>query len=450
MLSKALKAVKPLIKKGYKAYLVGGSVRDMLIERKECDIDIATNAHPTDIIKTLKEKNFTVIPTGLKHGTVTAIKGKDRFEISTFRGVVSVTGKREVIEFADTIEEDLGKRDFTMNAIAYDLLKGEFIDPFDGMDDLSLGIIKAVGNKSERFFEDPLRILRAFRFQSELNFRVEKNTLKAIKKVSEKIDFYSSVSKERIRDEFVKCFEKALLPSVMFLSMLEAGVLKKIMPSLNDTVDFEQNRYHIYDLFVHTLKTIDCVPRSAPLIRFAALFHDLGKVETCENYNTPDATFYNHERVSAKMAKKIMKELRFSNKDILFVTSLVENHMFLYSKEISDRGIRRFISRLGVDNLEDFFILKNADSIAGGIKTVKEIKSRRRVIEARFRDIVKRDKAFSVKDLKVKGSDLIEELNLKEGPQVGQILKKLLKEVLDEPHLNTKRKLLIKAKELMS
>jgi len=435
--------LKKLIKTGYEAYVVGGCVRDILRGVKANDWDITTNAKPDEI-----KKIFTKSFYENKFGTVTVLTGsKDKtlseIEITTYRIDGKYSDKRhpDKVRFAKTIKEDLARRDFTVNALALDE-KNKIIDYFGGQQDLENKIIKTVGNPDDRFNEDALRMLRAVRFACTLNFSIESETFKLIIKNAKSIE---EISNERIRDELIKIFESEKAAEGIDL-LRQAGLLKYILLELEKGVGVSQNKHHIYDIYEHSLRSLKvAVEKNFNLeIRFAALFHDIGKPETKVGEG-PDSTFYNHDYIGAKFTFKILQRLKFPNKFIDKVVLLVKNHMFVSDPErLTDAGARRLIKRVGLENINDLINLRVADRL--GMGRPKEKPYRLRTIEYMIEKVSK--DPISAKMLKIDGNDIMKLLKIQPSPKVGAILDVLLAEVIEDPKKNNKKYLENKIKEL--
>lgn len=428
-----MSVVKTLRDKSHRAFVVGGSLRDFLLRRPVSDWDVSTDAKPEDVIACFKK----TVCIGAAHGTVAVQTAGGQVEVTTFRteGEYSDSRHPDSVKFIETVEEDLARRDFTINAMAYDPIGKALVDPYDGRGDLSRRQIKAVGDPSQRFSEDALRLLRAIRLATVLNFEIEKETFKAIAALKEKV---TEVSAERVRDELMKCL-KADKPSVAFELMRQASLLRLVLPELEESVGVPQNRYHAYDVYFHSLMSCDAADREKPLVRLAALLHDLGKPITREEKGT-DATFYNHQSVGAEMADIALRRLRFSRADREHVVKLIKQHMFNYTSQWSDGALRRFVRRVGEDSLADLFDLRIADRLGNGLKEgfpvyIEDLRTR---IESLLRE----EHALKVSDLALDGRDVMEELGLEPGPEIGEVLKELLEVVLDDPSLNTKERLL--------
>ena len=438
---------------GFEAYLVGGAVRDMLLGKKADDWDVTTNAKPEEVMKIFRR----VIPTGIDHGTVTVHFSGQEIEVTTFRTESDYSDGRhpDKVEYAGHIEEDLSRRDFTMNAIAASLEDGHIVDPYGGVEDLKKGIIRTVGIPHERFMEDGLRPVRALRFASKLQFSIEKDTYSEIfeENVQKKI---ASISVERFRDELMKMMASPK-PSVGLKMMEETGVLKIFMDELSvcrGCIQKDDRGYHIFDVMDHNIYACDGAPKEKPLLRLAAFLHDCGKpaskVErTVEGHKINN--FYNHEKYSVEIARSLMTKLKFSNAEIDYVCHLIENHMFHYESSWSDAAVRRFIVRVGLDSFDDLIDLRLADMYgkynadvrlhnSAGCANLVELTDRVKALAAQ-------SCALSLKDLKVNGKDLIAE-GIPAGKKLGKILNELFQTVLDDPKMNDREKLLKLAKKL--
>lgn len=403
-------------------------MRDLLLGKKPEEWDLTTDVYPNKIIKLFKK----VVPTGIDFGTVTIIIDANKYEITTFRKDARYTDGRhpDKVKFSKTLKEDLSRRDFTINAIAYDPLAKTMIDIFNGKKDLRAKIIRCVGKPEERFAEDGLRALRACRFAAQLNFKIENSALKAIPK---SLGTFKKIAVERIHDEIIKML-KSGKPSIGIEYMRQCGLLKIILPELLKTRGIKQPKpFHRYDVYWHILHSVDAAPKGNYLIKLAALLHDIAKPD-CK----VGQTFYNHDREGEKKAEKILKRLKFSNADIKTIKVLVNNHMFDYHRSWSDSAVRRFIRRVGKENLENLFALRLAD-IAAMNKTRGS--GYLNHLRKRISQIIKEDDALHIRDLNINGNQIMRLLKIKPGPQVGQVLNYLLDKVLDNPALNTTKKL---------
>jgi len=340
---------------GYSCFLVGGALRNHYAGIKPTDFDFATDANPEDLQKIFKQ----VIPTGIKHGTVTIIFKGHQFEVTTFRieGNYSNSRHPDFISFSPSIFEDLKRRDFTINSIAMNLETGEVLDPHNGIQDLKRKIIRAIGNPVERFSEDGLRLMRACRFTAQLNFVIEEHTYKALKECRNNL---KNVSSERIRDEIIKILGSEK-PSVSLKIMEKSGILNIIIPELSKCRGIFQKGYHKFDVLDHLFYSCDGGPKNDTVLRLSCLLHDVGKPQTLSLDDDKFPTFYHHEKLSSELTIKIMKNLRFPGTDIKRAAHLISNHMFNYTEEWTDAAVRRFISRVGVNNIDDLFILRIAD-----------------------------------------------------------------------------------------
>jgi tRNA nucleotidyltransferase/poly(A) polymerase len=438
---------------GFKAYLVGGAVRDILLKKEAHDWDLTTDARPDDIMRIFHK----VIPTGIAHGTVTVHFMKKEIEITTFRAEQGYSDGRhpDRIFFADTIEEDLSRRDFTMNAIAADLEDGSIVDPYHGQEDIKNKIIRTVGNPHERFMEDGLRPIRALRFASQLDFSIEKDTYSEIFKedIQKKI---TSISLERFRDEFIKIMLTPKPSKSLFL-MEECGILKLFLPELaqgRGVTQTDARGFHEFDVLDHNIYSCDGAPQDNYIVRIAALLHDSGKVDVRFEKEEEDPEhigetvklihFWNHEAASEKIAKTVLTRLKFSNAQIERVCHLIKEHMFYFQTDWTDAAVRRFAVRVGKDYFEDLFALRLADNYGKScqkagpespvVQNILELKERLKKVEDE-------NSALSLKDLKINGNDLIN-AGISPGKKIGYILNELFQTVLDDPQMNEKDKLL--------
>ena len=455
-----LEIAQKLIKANYKAYLVGGCVRDLLLGAEPKDWDMATDALPNEILAifpdALYENEFGTVgvKTGLEDEKLKII------EITTFRieGKYSDSRHPDEVKFAKTIEEDLARRDFTVNALAMDLnfkkapqklnFKKYIIDPFEGQKDLKDKIIRAVLDPKKRFKEDALRLLRAVRFVVELEdktnslWKIESKTREAIIKYARLIQ---NISKERIRDELIKIMQtREAARGILMLE--ELGLLEFIITELREGIGVNQNKHHIYTVFEHSVRALDYAAKNnySLEVRFAALFHDIAKPRT-KSGEGENATFFAHEYLGAKMAKNILERLHFEKDFIKKVVHLVRYHMFYYNVgEVSEAGVRRFIKRVGLENIDDLIKVREADRIGSGVPKARVYKIRHLLYMI---ERVRRD-PISSKMLQINGNDVMRILNISSGPKVGMILEILLEEVLDDPKKNTKEYLEKRAKEL--
>ena len=440
-------------KNGFEAYLVGGAVRDVLLGKKASDWDITTNARPEQMMKIFHR----VIPTGIAHGTVTIHFMGSEIEATTFRSESGYSDGRhpDQVTFDATLEDDLSRRDFTMNAIAASLTDGSIIDPFEGQKDIKSKIIRTVGNARDRFLEDGLRPIRAIRFSGQLNFEIEKETYETIKltEVQEKI---KSISMERFRDEFEKIL-RSEEPSSALHRMEDCGILKAFIPELADCRGCQQadmRGFHEFDVLDHNLYACDGAPRENQIVRLSALFHDIGKkdAKVIEKIEYPKGSgsfveqihFHGHEHYSAEKTKEILTRLKFPNAVISQVTHLIEQHMFFFEKNWSDAAVRRFLVRVKPECIEDLFALRIAD-IYGmhrcKVDPMNDGVQKIFILRERIKKIQSKQTALSLKDLAVNGNDLIK-AGIPAGKKLGFILNELFQCVLDDPEMNEKEKLL--------
>jgi len=457
------KVANRLIENGYEAYLVGGSIRDIITGKIPDDFDIATNAYPEQITEIFEKS----IPTGAKFGTITVISEdahgeKFDVEVTTYRSEADYVGGRwpSRVEFARSIDEDLSRRDFTINAIALNLDESnnfQIVDPFNGLEDINNKVIRAVGNPIDRFEEDGLRAVRACRLASQLGFTIEQATFDAIKQT---LHVTKLVSIERFRDELLKLLYKSPKPSVGLRLLKESGILQLFIPELLEGVDVTQPEFHSDDVFEHSILTVDEAEDS---IKIAALFHDVGKPRTISK-DEKGTHFYGHDIAGAEMTKEIMKRLKFPNIEIDRTYKLVRWHMFYYpsadwrkSEEEAkgaehgwtDGAIRRLIQNVGGEEaIDDLLKLRIADQLSN--KKYQFDQEELDAITRRIADVRAKEMALKISDLDITGNDLIQNFNIPAGPIVGQTLKFLLEKVIDEPGLNKKIDLLILAKEYLT
>lgn len=432
-----------LREKGKRGWLVGGSVRDVMLGRPAKDWDIATDARPEEVMTYFRK----VIPTGLKHGTVTVVLNGAPYEVTTLRGEGAyVDGRRPTeVRFLDDITEDLARRDFTINAIAVDPLDERLIDPFGGEGDLRARLLRAVGEPAKRFAEDGLRILRGARFAAVLECTIEPKTLAAMSEEGA-LATYVKVSAERIHDEWMKAL-KARVPSVAFELMRTTGMLASTCPELIEGVGCEQNRWHAYDVWGHTMAVLDACDENV-LLRLAALLHDVGKPRSRElSDKTKDYTFYHHEAIGAKMTEAILRRFRAPNDARERVVELVRHHLICYSPEWTDAAVRRWLRRVTPPLTEDLLALGRADARGKG-KPAEDDIVRLGELRGRIATVLAEGTAISARDLAVDGRTLMDELGLAPTRRLGDILKALVEFVTDDPAANTRPRLLEEARRL--
>lgn len=432
---------------GYKAYLVGGAVRDMLMGKEPHDWDVTTDATPEQVMSIFRK----VIPTGIAHGTVTVHFMKNEIEVTTFRTESDYSDGRhpDKVEYTGNIEEDLSRRDFTINAIASYLGNGTITDPFHGRDDIKRKIIRTVGNPLERFSEDGLRPVRAVRFSAQLGFEIERETLKAISE-PEILKKTSGISLERFRDELLKLM-KAEKPSAGLKLMEESGILDIFIPEFKKCrgcIQGDFRGYHQFDVLDHLFYACDGAPASKQNVRLAALFHDIGKPDVKRVIPTPQGdqfTFYNHEAKSQQITKEILFRLKFSNAEIANICHLVVNHMFNYTQDWTDAAVRRFLAKIQAENLEDLYDLRLADIYGMNNAPVRGQDSRTIALLNELKDRISKEteknSVLSLKQLAVNGKDLMKN-GISAGKDLGFVLNQLLETVLEDPSQNEKEQLI--------
>lgn len=410
--------IERLNRAGFGAYLVGGAVRDTMMGRPVADWDIATSATVDETGRIFHDiRHFS-----LKHETVTLVYEGANYEVTTIGGAYDPSER--------TIKGDLGHRDFTINAMAYDPSGQVIIDPYNGRQDIKKRVIRAVRNPSERFGEDPLRLIRAVRISAELDFRIEKDTMEAVTRMAPKLKLAAC---ERIRDEMMKILLVGR-PSSGINLLKRSGLLEAFLPELLEGLLKRQNRYHRHTVFRHILETVDRTEQD-PVLRLAALFHDIAKPRVRKKIKG-EFRFYGHAEKSAEMTAEIMGRLRFSNEMIRKVTNLVANHMIEYDSRWSDGAVRRFIRRFRPDPVETLLSFRRADLLAHG--TVGKDLGLLSELGERIGTLMKKPHATCVRDLALDGKRVMEILGLSPGPEVGKAIDFLLEKVTDRPELNSK------------
>ncbi len=444
-----LKIYKQLEQTGFQAFFVGGCVRDLLLKREVKDWDLTTNATPDEILKIFKDGFYDNV-FGTVGVTYELKDIKKVAEVTTFRTEQSFspTHKPEKIAWGKTIEEDLQRRDFTINAIALRLIgksnSFEMIDPYNGRFDLKKKLIKAVGIASQRFKEDALRLLRAIRIATELSFKIEKTTWE---KIVEDALLLEHISKERIQIELLRILKSDNAYDGVIL-LYKSTLLKYIIGELLEGIGVSQarpGRHHTEDVFTHNLLSLKFCPSKDPIVRFATLIHDVGKPRVVGKDEKGFVIFHNHEMVGAQMADEICQRLKFSKKDREKVVTLVRWHMFSVNENQTDAAIRRFIRKIGVENVADMMDLRVGDRLGGG--TQKAVSWRLKLFRQKIENELK-PAPFSINDLKIDGNDIMEKLRIKPGPKVGDILQKLFEEVDDDLSKNNREYLLSRIKDL--
>ncbi len=431
------KIISVLEDAGYEAYAVGGCVRDSLFGQTPHDWDITTSAEP-QAVKSLFNRT---IDTGLQHGTVTVRMGGQGFEVTTYRidGDYGDGRHPDSVSFTKSLEEDLKRRDFTINAMAYNDEAG-LVDIFGGQEDLKRGLIRCVGAPEERFREDALRILRAARFAARFGFEIDPEAKRVMK---EKAETLHKVSAERIREEFVKLIVSP--HPDMVRTLYELGLTAVFLPEFDTMMATPQNtEHHMYDVGEHTIHVMENVPEDK-VLRLAALFHDVGKPACRKTDAEGTDHFLGHPALGADMTADIMRRLKFDNATIESVTRLVRFHDERFP--VTARNVRRFISRLGSEYFDDMLVLKRADVLGQSMYQRKEKLDRIDEMDRVGHEIMNNAEPLSVKDLAIGGKDLMD-LGIARGPEIGAILKALLREVVDEPERNERETLLEEAEKL--
>jgi len=448
---KPKKIIETMQQAGYECYAVGGSVRDSLMEKETYGWDYTTNATPEQILAVFPDSfydnQFGTV--GVKiykddkssFAKASADKPEDIYEITTYRSEKGYKDHRhpDVVLWGNTLEEDLSRRDATINAIAWD---GEtLIDPYHGQDDIKNKIIKTVGAPEDRFQEDALRMMRAIRIASQLGFQIEEKTSEAIQK---KASLLQEISKERVRDELLKILVAPFAYDGILL-LKNTGLMEYILPEFIPAFSTEQkspHRHHLYDVGIHSTKAMEACPSTDPIVKFATLIHDIGKPKTFHKDETGLITFYNHEVAGDRLAKQIVERLRFSKKDSDRIRTLIRWHQFSVDERQTDSAIRRIIRRVGKENLKDMLDLRIGDRLGGG---ALETSWRLELFKKRLEEV--QLQPFSIKDLKINGNDVMEVLGVRPGPIIGETLNQLFAEVEKGTLQNEREALLEKTKE---
>ncbi len=460
--------INELMKNGYEAYAVGGCIRDSILGRVPEDWDITTSATPQEVKRIFRR----TIDTGIQHGTVTVMLDKEGYEVTTYRidGEYEDSRRPKSVEFTADLVEDLKRRDFTINAMAYNRQEG-LVDVFNGLDDLNTGIIRCVGSATERFEEDALRILRAIRFSAQLGFGIEEETLKA---VTAKARNLNAISAERIRVELNKLIVSPHPDKL--IDAYKAGITKVVLPEFDALMETEQNNpHHLYNVGIHTIKAVEqagnpVVPRTESksadqdilidslipkternqkemlILRWAALLHDIEK-PNCKTVDDFQDHFYGHPEKSAETARSILRRLKFDNETIDYVYRLIKWHDYRFS--LTPSGMRRAVNKVGSDIMDLLFELKIADILAQNPETWEDKLRDLNQAVILCRDIQAKRECIDLKMLKINGKDLID-IGFKPGKAMGETLDRLLEEVLENPFLNEKQILLDMARQHLS
>ncbi len=425
--------IEQLNKAGHQAYAVGGCVRDSVLGRQPNDWDITTSADPHAV----KEVFRRTIDTGIQHGTVTVMLKNNGYEVTTYRidGEYSDHRRPDGVTFTSELSEDLMRRDFTINAMAYNEQDG-LVDLYGGLEDLEKGIIRCVGNPDERFDEDALRIMRAVRFAAQLGFDIDSDTRNAAAKHAPEL---KNVSAERIETELTKMLVSDHPEKIM--DMYELGITAVVLPQFDEMINTPQNNpYHKYDVGRHTVEVMKGVP-ATKVLRYAALLHDCGKPETRTTDENGIDHFKGHADVSEKIAVRVLKGLKMDNDTIRDVRTIVLWHDFGLKGNVSVKSVRKMLSQMGEEYFDDFVRIKTAD-IKGQSETFADESFQ--VLEQIIKyhdEIMEAGNALSIKSLAINGQDLKQQ-GVAPGPEMGQILRYLLDRVLDDPYLNTSESLL--------
>lgn len=466
--SLVIQILSTLQSRGFQAYIVGGAVRDLLQKKKVVDWDFTTNAVPQEILKIFKESfydnKFGTVQVAGKHLAAqfrlpAADLSSAVFDITTFRTEHGYSDRRrpDKVIWGTTIHEDLSRRDFTINAMALKpaskksfetafrssklkpttSLQCQIVDPFSGKVDLNKKLIRAVGEAGKRFNEDALRMMRAIRIGAQLAFTIEQKTLLAIQENAELI---KHISWERVRDEFLKIIGSRF-PADGILLLHTSGLLELILPEILESRNVPQAGHHIYDVWTHSIESLRHCPSTDPIVRLAAFLHDVGKPRAFSE-EKGKITFYNHEVIGAKMVREISGRMRLAKKQSERLVTLVRWHMFAYDTKMTDAAIRRFIRRVGTENINDMMLLRVGDRKGGGSKATSW---RLRELQQRIGEQLY--EPMTIKDLKVDGHDVMKTLNIKPGPEVGVILNKLFEEVMEDTKKNKKEYLLKRIKK---
>jgi tRNA nucleotidyltransferase (CCA-adding enzyme) len=441
--------IEELMKQGFEAYAVGGCVRDMVLGREPEDWDITTSATPLEVKKIFRR----TVDTGIQHGTVTVLLDKDHYEVTTYRldGEYEDNRHPKKVSFTSSLEEDLKRRDFTINAMAYNEQEG-FIDLFGGMEDLKLGLLRCVGSAEERFDEDALRILRAVRFSAQLGFTIEPETMKAVKA---KVTHLNNISAERIRAELTKLLLSNHPDRLR--TLFDAGITGVVLPEFDAMMATGQkNLHHIYSVGEHTIHAVAEVAgaleehrfdiRERTILRWTMLLHDIEKPNTITIGKDGQNHFYGHQEKGALTAKNILRRLKFDNDTLDSVVHLIRWHDYRFV--LTPSGMRKAASKIGKEYMELLFEVNRADTSAKNPEHTDEKFERLASARKLYQEILSKEECVSLKELHINGKDLIA-AGLKPGRELGDVLNRLLAAVLEEPQLNEKETLLTMAVNMM-
>ena len=461
---------KQIASSGYEVYLVGGCVRDLLLNRNITDWDMTTNATPEQILQLFPDGFYDNLfgTVGIAVDVIARSKTTkqstlqqedshaDTRDDESLKGIIEITTYRteknymdnrhpEQVSWGKTLEEDLQRRDFTINAMAASLNDNiQIIDPYEGQKDLDAKLVRAVGDPNQRFKEDGLRLMRAIRFATQLSFQIEEKTLEAI---TQDAALLQNISGERIRDELLKILGSEY-PYEGIMLLKNTGLLQYILPELLEGIDVSQvrpGRHHTSDVFTHNLLALKLTPATDPIVRLATLIHDVGKPRVRSEDENGYVIFFNHEVVGSKIAYGIANRFHLSKKEREKIVTLVRWHMFTVDEHITDAAVRRFIRRVGVDNVKDMIDLRIGDRLGSGTETAESwrLKDFKKRIEEQLQP-----GPFSINDLAIDGNDIMQEMNLKPGREIGELLQKLFLEVDEDLEKNTKEYLLQRLHEI--
>jgi|LSQX01.2.fsa_nt_gb poly(A) polymerase len=437
--------VRRLQEAGYAAFLVGGCVRDIYLGSLPHDWDVATDARP-EAVRRLFPRTHDV---GARFGTVGVIppeaardEAVGSVEVTTFRKDLGYQdGRRPTqVSFGASIEEDLARRDFTMNAVAWNPAAGAVVDPFHGLSDIEAGLIRAVGDPTVRFREDALRMLRAVRFSSQLGFTIDPDTWTAIEREAHRVQQLSS---ERIRDELLRLLETDRAGEGLWV-LHELGLMRYCLPELQGTFRMAQGKPGAPTLLAHLIQTVDACPPD-PVLRLAALFHDVGKLTTRAVTPEGRVIFHGHEKASAEVALRACRRLRMPKRETCRIVELVRMHM-VFGEEVGKKAVRRWVAANGEDWVRDLILLRRADHVASGGDPGDNPFADR--LERLLDEVVAEGSAFTVRDLAIGGREVMAATGLAPGPKVGEVLQRLLERVLEAPELNEEKRLIELAREI--
>lgn len=437
--------VRRLQEAGYAAFLVGGCVRDIYLGSLPHDWDVATDARP-EAVRRLFPRTHDV---GARFGTVGVIppeaardEAVGSVEVTTFRKDLGYQdGRRPTqVSFGASIEEDLARRDFTMNAVAWNPAAGAVVDPFHGLSDIEAGLIRAVGDPTVRFREDALRMLRAVRFSSQLGFTIDPDTWTAIEREAHRVQQLSS---ERIRDELLRLLETDRAGEGLWV-LHELGLMRYCLPELQGTFRMAQGKPGAPTLLAHLIQTVDACPPD-PVLRLAALFHDVGKLTTRAVTPEGRVIFHGHEKASAEVALRACRRLRMPKRETCHIVELVRMHM-VFGEEVGKKAVRRWVAANGEDWVRDLILLRRADHVASGGDPGDNPFADR--LERLLDEVVAEGSAFTVRDLAIGGREVMAATGLAPGPKVGEVLQRLLERVLEAPELNEEKRLIELAREI--